>query len=101
MKPEIHIRRRQIGGGARAVDFGDALESGSSGRECRLAGARPIFNREDSKHAVTDQLQNVASLVINRGNDRAGIFVERRPSGCFIPCAGTMMHPSVMLSRGV
>src|SRR4030095_2136772 len=47
------------------------------------AGADPqarvrSFTVEYGENTVADQFQNVAPLLINRGNDRAGIIVEQR-----------------------
>ena len=42
------------------------------------AGAAPLLGREDREHAVADQLQHVAGVLVDRRDDSVGVVVEQR-----------------------
>src|ERR1700681_2910690 len=73
MEPEIHVRGRQALGGAAEVQLLDARGGGGGGGNRGAARRRAVLGPEDREHAIADQLQDVATAVMNRRDHRIGI----------------------------
>ena len=78
MEPEIHVGRRQalleparVQGGHRLLRRPRRVERGG-------AGAVSLLRRENGEHAVADQLEHVAGVLVDRRHDRLGVVIEQR-----------------------
>src|SRR5258707_11688218 len=78
MEPEIHFGRRQAFLEPARVQGSDRLSRGSCGVERGRASATAFLGREDRKHAIADQLQDVAGMLVDRRDDGLGVVVEQR-----------------------
>jgi hypothetical protein len=78
MEPEIHVGCRQALRSAAFVEGFERRAGVLNGVECGSTRAGAILGGKDREHAVADQLQNVARMVVDSRDDRVGIVVEER-----------------------